>query len=90
MLASAKHNLQFMPFFMLTEYQKVRRRHVFVFLTVIVSPQVSIIIFVASYFNVSILRLSDCALTLNIVLRHKECARHVKTVRSIDHKTIAT
>ena len=23
MLASAKHNLQFMPFFMLTEYQKV-------------------------------------------------------------------
>lgn len=24
MLASAKHNLQFMPFFMLTEYQKVR------------------------------------------------------------------
>jgi len=26
MLASAKHNLQFMPFFMLTEYQKVSNK----------------------------------------------------------------
>lgn len=29
MLASAKHNLRFMPFFMLTEYQKVSEKIIF-------------------------------------------------------------
>lgn len=35
MLASAKHNLQFMPFFMLTEYQKVFNLFKYIFFIII-------------------------------------------------------